>query len=133
MTASDVKNYRHLDKVIRAAKQKLDAIGEEPTLSDKVFGSNPEYPYEPRSFNVTGRSELAVLTHRRKVREAQAELDRLLILKRQIEETADDIIDVSDKLIFTATMKGQSQAQIAMTLGVDQGTISRRLRKLCES
>ena len=132
MTASDVKNYRHLDKVIRAAKQKLDALGEEPTLSDKVFGSNPEYPYEPRSFNVTGRSELAVLTHRRKVREAQEELDRLLILKRQIEETADDIEDCVDKIIFTSTMKGQSQTQIAMALHIDQRTVGRRLQKLCE-
>lgn len=132
MTASDVKNYRHLDKVIRAAKQKLDALGEEPTLSDKVFGSNPEYPYEPRSFNVTGRNELAVLTHRKRVKEAQAELDRLLILRRQIEETADDIEDCVDKIIFTSTMKGQSQTQIAMTLHIDQRTVGRRLQKLCE-
>lgn len=132
MTVNDVKNYRHLEKVIRVARGKLDDLGEEPTLSDKVFGSNPEYPYEPRSFSVTGRSELAVMMHRKRVAEVKAELDRLLILKRQIEETAEDIVDYVDKIIFTSTMKGQSQAQIAMALHIDQRTVGRRLRKLCE-
>lgn len=132
MTVNDVKNFKHMDKAIRIAKKRLDDLGEAPTLSDKVFGSNPEYPYEQRSFTVTGRNELAIVLHRKRVAEARAELERLLTLKRQIEETADDIVDFTDKIIFTSTMSGQSQNQIAMALHVDQRTVGRRLRKLCE-
>ena len=133
MTVNDVKNFKHMEKAIQMAKKRLDDLGETPTLSDKVFGSNPEYPYEARSFTVTGRNELAVVIHRRRVAEAKAELDRLLILKRQIEETLDDIVDFTDKIIFESTMKGKSQAQIAMMLHVDQATVSRKLKKLCQS
>ena len=133
MTVNDVKNYKHLDRAIRMAKQRLDDLGEVPTLSDKVSGSNPEYPYEARSFNVTGRSQLAIMIHKQRVNEARKEIDRLVFLKRQIEELADEITDYTDKIIFTSTMDGKSQSQVAMMLHIDQATVSRKLRKLCES
>ena len=127
MTVNDVKHYRFLDKAIRAAEKRIDAIREGDVVFDKVTGSNPEYPYEERSFSISGRtsSQVAMIM-------AISERDRLVQIKSEIETALHTITDPMDKVIFERTMRGQSQKQIALHLKVNQGTISRRLAKLCE-
>lgn len=127
MTPSDVKQYRFMDRAIRIAKHKVDEVREKSGLRDKVTGSNPEYPYEERSFNIGNdgfKSTMMV--------QAVAEVHRLERLKANIEYAAAVITDPMDKIIFQRTMEGQSQSQIAIYLKVDQGTVSRRLAKICE-
>lgn len=127
MSPKDVKNYRFLDRAIRIAERKLDEAREKSVLRDKVTGSNPEYPYEERSFNIGGDGY-----HSSEMASAEREVERLRQLKSQIEYASAVITDPADKIIFDRTMQGQSQAQISIALKLDQATVSRRLRKLCE-
>lgn len=132
MTPKDVRNYRFLDQIIRIAEKKLDDLSVAPTLSDKVFGSNPEYPYEERSFNVTGIDERQTLDHIAKQMAAEQEYHRLIRLKISIDTAAREIEDPADKLMFELTMKGMSQTQVAKKMGIDQTTVSKRLLKICK-
>lgn len=127
MSPKDVKNYRFLDRAIRIAERKLDEARERSVLRDKVTGSNPEYPYEERSFNIGGDGY-----HSSEMASAEREVERLTQLKFHIEYASAIIDDPVDKIIFDRTMQGQSQAQISIALKLDQGTVSRRLKKLCE-
>ena len=127
MSPKDVKNYRFLDRAIRIAERKLDEAREKSVLRDKVTGSNPEYPYEERSFNIGGDGY-----HSSEMASTEREVERLRQLKSQIEYASAVITDPVDKIIFDRTMQGQSQAQISIALKLDQATVSRRLGKLCE-
>lgn len=126
MTPQDVRHYRFLERAIRIADKKIDSLREGTVIRDKVTGSNPEYPYEERSFNIGGDSPERV-----KLTMAIHERDRLVRIKAEIDDALIVITDPLDKVIFERTMQGQSQAQIAAYLNIDQGTVSRRLRKLC--
>lgn len=127
MNINDVRNYRFLDRAIRLADKKIDKLREGDVVHDKVTGSNPEYPYEERSFNIGGSTanEVAMIM-------AISERDRLVRIKSEIDTALLIITDPKDKVIFEHTMQGKSQKQIAITLKIDQGTVSRRLQKLCE-
>ena len=127
MSPKDVKNYRFLERAIRIAERKLDEAREKSVLRDKVTGSNPEYPYEERSFNIGGDGY-----HSSEMASAEREVERLRQLKYHIEYASAVITDPVDKIIFDRTMQGQSQVQISIALKLDQATVSRRLRKLCE-
>ncbi len=127
MSPKDVKNYRFLERAIRIAERKLDEARERSVLRDKVTGSNPEYPYEERSFNIGGDGYRSS-----EVASAEREVERLRQLKFHIEYASAIIDDPVDKIIFDKSMQGQSQTQIAFALKMDQGTVSRRLKKLCE-
>ena len=127
MTANDVKNYRFLDRAIRIAEKKLDEARELSVLRDKVIGSNPDFPYEERSFNIGGERD-----DRDPLAKAEYEVKRLKLLKWDIEYALTIITDPGDKVIFERTMQGYSQTQIGIILGVNHSTVSRRLAKICE-
>ena len=127
MTVSDVRNYRFLDRAIRMAEKRLDAARETSVLRDKVVGSNPEFPYEERSFNIGGEFD-----NHNPFAKQEWEVERLKRLKHQIEYALSVITEPDYKIIFESTMQGKSQTQIAKILGGDQATISRRLSKLCD-
>lgn len=127
MKPKDVKNYRFLERAIRIAEKKLDDARMKSVLRDKVTGSNPEYPYEERSFNIGGdfyySSELEA---------AEREVERLKQLKYHIEYASAIITDPVDKIIFDRTMQGQSQTQIGNIVHMNHSAISKRLSRICE-
>lgn len=127
MSPKDVKNYRFLERAIRIAERKLDEARERSVLRDKVTGSNPEYPYEERSFNIGGDGY-----HSSEVASAEREVERLHQLKSLIEYASAVITDPVDKIIFDRTMQGQSQTQIGNYLHMNHSAVSKRLSKLCE-
>ena len=132
MTARDVKNYRFLGMAIRKAMEKVDDLREIPYLADKVTGSNPDYPYEERSFHVGGISEMQYIISTDRLNDAVYECQRLLLLKEAIEHACSVIEDEFDKTIWIETMNGKTQCEIAEILSSDQKTVSRRLIYLCE-
>lgn len=132
MTASDVKNYRFLDRAIRSARRRVDDLRDAPVISDKVYGSNPDFPYESKGFNISGNDMAVADMAKMRYQAAVEELNRLLGLKREIEEAAMSITDVQDKIIFESVMKGQSQTQISIALGVQQSCVSKKFRKILE-
>ena len=127
MNINDVRHYRFLDRAIRLADRKIDKLREGDVVHDKVTGSNPEYPYEERSFNIGGSTanEVAMIM-------AIAERDRLVRIKSEIDTALLIITDPKDKVIFEQTMQGKSQTQIGKMVNMTHGAVSKRLAKLCE-
>ena len=126
MTVNDVKHYRFLDKAIRSAEKRIDVLREDDLLCDRVQASYDKFPFTASHARISGHQNTE------KIRSAKAEIERLVMLKQQIECVCESLTDPMDKVIFERTMQGQSQKQIALHLKVNQGTISRRLAKLCE-
>lgn len=132
MTISDVRNYRFIDRAIRMAQKRCDELQGLPVLTDKVYGSNPEFPYEAKGFNVNGSDMSVYDLQRRQYHAALAELQRLKGIKARIELIAASLTDVQDKIIFEGVMQGQSQTQIAVLLNVQQSCVSKKFRKILE-
>jgi len=132
MTTKDVRNYRFLARMIRKAARRVDDLSTQSMLSDKVYGSNPEYPYEQRSFEVHGLDEKA--EHRRQIdlEDAMFEYHRLVTLQMEIETASRSLKDKTEKTIFDMTMKGEKQEVIAKKLGLERSTVAKKLARICE-
>ena len=124
ITVRDLKHYSLLQKEIIRQKKYIDRLREENGVGDRVAGSSSVFPYEPRHFTVSAP------TNQTKIVLAEKELERLLLIKREILELLNDTFG-TDRQILEFTMRGQSQAQIAQKLGINQSSISRRLQRLC--
>lgn len=133
MTVKDIQMYRFLDHAINLAIRDVNSLASVHTLRDSVTGSNPDYPYEERTFVVVGEDVAAEAERKRKLRSAEAELARLRRLKAQIEALSRSLPDARDRIIIENTMKGKTQVYIATLIGIDQSTVSRRLECICKS
>ena len=127
MTPADIKSYKNLEREIYRAEKKLDILRENDGIADITRGSFAEYPYTAKSFRISAP------TNSQKIKQQQKEVDHLKMLKRQIEETVFELMDYTDRIIFTESMSGKSQKQISMMLNIDQTSVSRRLRRICDT
>ena len=59
ITRRDIANYKLLGILLEKDKKKLERyIEKRPSYySGKVYGSNPQFPYETRGFTITGCAE----------------------------------------------------------------------------
>ena len=125
MSPKDVKNYRYLNVAIARLEKKQDRLRESDGIADRVSGSLAQFPFTQKMIGVnasTNSSEIAKL---------ELEIQSLKDLKKQIIWTATNL-EGDDCIIFRESMKGTSQERIAEILGVNQTTVGRRLRKICE-
>lgn len=62
LTRKDIANYKLLKVLLERDQRKLDRyIAKQPsTYSGKVYGSNPNFPYEPRGFTVGGCTDAEI-------------------------------------------------------------------------
>lgn len=62
ITRKDIANYKLLGVLLEKDRQKLtDYIEKRPSCyAGKVYGSNPQFPYEPRGFSVSGCNEYEI-------------------------------------------------------------------------
>ena len=138
ITRKDIANYKLLGVLLEKDRQKLaDYIEKRPSCyAGKVYGSNPQFPYEPRGFSVSGCNEYEIAQMKeweQKCREmevkVQEDIDRLKNLTIGIDRLIADCTDLEDKMILEYVKDGKSQQQIAMEIGLDQSIVSRRIKK----
>jgi len=97
-----------------------------------VKGSNPDFPYQPMSFHVSGyniredekkRIRIKNLESRLKKQKAAAEQERL-----EVEEFIAGIEDTTTQLAFTYLyLDGMTQGEAAKKLHMDQSRVSRKI------
>lgn len=138
ITRKDIANYKLLGVLLEKDKQKLaNYIEKRPSCyAGKVYGSNPQFPYQPRGFTVSGCTENESAELREwelKCREmeikVQEDIERLKNLTIGIDRLIADCTDLEDKMILEFVKDGKSQQQIAMEIGLDQSAVSRRIKK----
>ena len=138
ITRKDIANYKLLKILLERDQKKLDRyIAKQPsTYSGKVYGSNPNFPYEPRGFSVGGCTDAEIRQRKewnQKCREMEIKIQDDIRKLNELELAIDTMIanakDVEDKAILEYTKEGLSQQEIAMKLRIDQSWVSRRLKK----
>lgn len=138
ITRKDIANYKLLKVLLERDRRKLDRyIAKQPsTYSGKVYGSNPQFPYEARGFTVGGCNDNEIRKRQEwdlKCRELETLVQEDIRQLNELEMSIDKIIiecnDIEDKLILEYTKDGMSQQQIADKLNLDQSRVSRRLKK----
>ena len=138
ITRKDIANYKLLGVLLEKDRQKLvDYIEKRPSCyAGKVYGSNAEFPYEPRGFSVSGCNEYEIAQMKeweRKCREmeikVQEDIDRLKNLTIGIDRLIADCTDLEDKMILECTKDGMSQQQIARKVGLERSVVSKRIKK----
>lgn len=138
ITRKDIANYKLLKVLLERDKRKLEKyIDKRPSeFMGKVYGSNPEFPYQERGFSVCGclSSEIQrVKEWEETCRELeviiQEDIKKLNEIEAAIDKTIASCRDLEDKAILEYTKDGLSQQQIAMRVGLEQSVVSRRLKK----
>lgn len=138
ITRKDIANYKLLGVLLEKDQQKLaDYIEKRPSCyAGKVYGSNAEFPYEPRGFSVSGCDEYEMTQMKeweQKCREmeikVQEDIDRLKKLTIGIDRLIADCTDLEDKMILECTKDGMSQQQIARKVGLERSVVSKRIKK----
>ena len=141
ITRKDIANYKLLGVLLEKDRQKLaDYIEKRPSCyAGKVYGSNPQFPYEPRGFSVSGCNEYEIAQMKeweQKCREMEIkvrdDIDRLKNLAIGIDRLIADCTDLEDKAILEYTKEGLSQHDISELIGMERSTVAKRLRKYVE-
>ena len=54
--------YEYIDarELVRETEEEIRSLKRHKVVQDKVSGSNPEFPYQPQSFNISGIVETAI-------------------------------------------------------------------------
>lgn len=99
-----------------------------------VRGSNPDFPYQPMSFHVSGYNIREEERKCAKIQDLKLQLERESRKEEEkrleIEEFINAITDRTDNLIFTYYyLDKMSQEEIARQLCIDRSRVSRRISK----
>ena len=126
MNPADIKNYRFLQREIHRAEKRLDYLRETDGVSDAVKGSCCEYPFTSHTFKMTSS------TNSRAIAAAEKEIERLRMLKREIESLTLLLEDPIELFLVEQYMKGIPQTETAAQLDIAPSTISRHLQRICD-
>lgn len=138
ITRRDIANYKLLGILLEKDKKKLERyIEKRPSCySGKVYGSNQQFPYEPRGFTIDGCSEHEQVKMKEweencRIMEEQikSDIEYLSQLEMEIDKVIADCKDVEDKAILEYTKEGLSQFEIADILCMERSNVSKRLSK----
>lgn len=138
ITRRDIANYKLLGILLEKDKKKLERyIEKRPSCySGKVYGSNPQFPYEARGFTITGCTEYEQQQTKKweedcRIIEEQIQSDIRYL--NELELAIDNVIanckDIEDKAILEYTKDGLCQQEIAEIMCMERSTVSKRLSK----
>ena len=138
ITRRDIANYKLLGILLEKDKKKLERyIEKRPSYySGKVYGSNPQFPYEARGFTVTGCTEYEQQQMKKweedcRIIEEQIQSDIRYLneLELAIDNVRANCKDIEDKAILEYTKDGLCQQEIAEIMCMERSTVSKRLSK----
>lgn len=135
ITKRQIMDFPYLPKIIAADERKLERYKNNPPVAihGKVMGSNSVFPYQLRSFTVSGPDFDDSKEWEQKVRYLEVKIasekrfyEQLMV---DIDTMIASIFDVRDKLVMEYIVSGKKQQQVAMLLNMDQSTVSRTIDK----
>ncbi len=136
MDRKTLEEYQLMEQRIRTKRVRIEKLKAMAVQLEHGFvrGSNQEFPYEPRSFHVSGYNIQADERQRQRVYNLKESLEKDVAQTQQrrleVEEFIEGITDVTDQLIFSYIfLEGLTQEQTARKLHMDQSRISRRISK----
>ena len=103
--------YEYLDAKKLAEETEVDLRKVQTVIQDKVYGSNPEFPYQGQSFTITGvveRTEKSLLIARKE------NAERIRLEAEELINTAPVRIQ---RIIRFKIMQGQTWQEVAEKMG----------------
>ncbi len=136
ITKELLNNYANIQKVIERDEKKLRQYEDNPPMVEygKVVGSNPNFPYEQRSFTISGFNIGTATEWEQRVRELTEKLriekEYFARVTFAIDMLILKITNPRDKLVFEYLYRdGLTQQQVADMLYIDQSVVSRTIAK----
>jgi len=136
MDRQRLEQYGSLKMEVQILEQKIKKIYATPARIEHAFvkGSNSEFPYEPKSFHVSGYSIIADSKKRlrkKKLKEMlkkkKAECEEELL---EIQEYINNISDSCTRVIFTMTfIDGLKLEQVAKKIHMDRSSVGKKITK----
>lgn len=122
MTKKDLSQLRHLSKEIELLKRQIAELEDrkyKETMFDTVTGSNPEFPYQMRTFQIEGIStDWYDKRIQRLKRKLQRRLEELMDMREEIEEYIETIDDsITRQAIALKYINGLTWEQVAAHIG----------------
>jgi len=129
-----LKDYQKSEQKIKSLERRIENLKKMAARYEygAVKGSNPDFPYQPMSFHVSGyniredekkRIRIKNLESRLKKQKAAAEQERL-----EVEEFIAGIEETTTQLVFTyCFLDGMNQDEAAKKLHIDRSRVSRKI------
>ncbi|HWT74315.1 MAG TPA: DUF1492 domain-containing protein [Mobilitalea sp.] len=134
VTRENLSDLTYLQQAIEDLQSKIKYLESHPPLTQygKVYGSDSNFPYTIRSFNIEGYNGLnedAWLKRRRKLEESlKNKLCEYEKKRIEIEEFINNIPDMTTRLMFSYLyVNGMKQEEVAQKLHFDRSTVSKRI------
>ena len=132
----DLEEYLMLEQRIQTKKNRIEKLKKMAVQREygAVRGSNPEFPYQPMSFHMSGYNIGEDERKRFRIRSLSDAMKKDIAVSEQkrldVEKFIESIPDVMDQLIFTYIyLEGNTQEQAARKLHMDRSSVSKRIKK----
>ena len=136
LSKKDFEDYQKIGLRISALQDRIQKLEEMEAQYEygAVKGSNPDFPYQPMNFHVSGYNIRADEKKRLKIAALKLQLGKEIEKEErkrlEVEEFINGIEDRTDNLIFTYYyLDKMSQEEIAQKLGMERSNVSRRISR----
>ena len=139
ITKKNLLDYPLIPKIIEVDKKKLQKLKDNPPLAihGKVTGSNPAFPYQLRSFTISGPDIADDRQWKQNVRYLEVKLNSEINfyndLKLKLDTAIANLEDVRLKLIVEYTLQGYTQENISEIIFLERSVVSRELDKFIKN
>lgn len=133
ITKKNLLDYHLIPQIIEKDQEKLKHYKENPPVAihGKVTGSNSVFPYQLRSFTVSGPDFQEQQNWKMKIRylevKLQSEIKFYNNLKLELDTAIASLDDMRMKLVIEYTLLGKTQEWIANKVFLERSSVSREI------
>lgn len=134
MDKKTLEDYKKLDQDIKALENRIHNLRSMAANYEygSAKGSNPEFPYQPMTFHVSGYNILDDEKKRIRIRNLEIKLEKQKKASEEkriaVEEFIAGIEDTTLRLIFTYLfVDGMNQEEVGKRLCMDRSRVSRKV------
>lgn len=136
MIKKELETIKYLDAEIKACQMALERLElNTVTVSDKVKASNPEFPYQQISVNVSGDIGSAE-TRMEKAKQKRALMDNIEKRNATMTRLINDINQVEDPEIRTILIQryvnGLTYEEIGQMLNLERSSVCKKVKKILD-
>ena len=134
MIKKELENIRYLDSEIKACQMALEKLElNTVTVADKVKASNPVFPYQQISMNVSGNVS-SYETRMEKAKQKRILMDTIDKRNATMTRLINDINQVEDPEVRTILIQhyvnGLTYEEIGQMMNLDRSNVCRKIKKI---
>ena len=136
MIKKELETIKYLDAEIEACQMALERLEKQTeTVSDKVKASNPVFPYQQISVNVSGETS-TLETRMEKAKQKRILLDNIEKRNATMTRLINDINQVDDPEIRTILIQryvnGLTYEKIGQMMNLERSSVCKKIKKILD-